>query len=412
MAARDSLVLGAGSVVAGLLAYVFFAVATRVLGAAAAAPVSVLWTYWAATAAVLTFPLQHWTIRTLAADRHEGTVARSLPRIWLATLALTLATAVAAYAARGALFDDDSVAFPLMTGVLTVGACLDGLVRGGLSGRRRYVATTLAMNAENGLRVALAVVVAVAGGGPEAFGWALALGAVALLAWPSALRFRRDEAHAGQPLNSPLALVSGLAGGSLIAQVVLTGAPIVLAAAGGSGTEVTSLFVALAVLRAPYIIALGMTPQLTSALTRLVVQGRSATLRRIRLLVLAAVLAGAGVAALIGATILLPVLRLVFGDEVGLARGQLALLGAGTAVALGNLFLLLLHLAYGRSHTASAAWLAALVGAAGWVLLGPGGPLTRTVVAFSLAQAVAFALLVAAGGPPAVATSEESSPVG
>jgi len=63
--ARDTTALGAGSLVTGLLAYVFFALSTRSLGASAAAPVSVLWTYWSFAAAALTFPLQHWIARSV-----------------------------------------------------------------------------------------------------------------------------------------------------------------------------------------------------------------------------------------------------------------------------------------------------------------------------------------------------------
>src|SRR4029453_6819025 len=87
--ARGSTALAAGSVVAGLLAYVFFALATRSLGAEGAAPVSILWSYWSAAAAVLTFTVQHWIIRTLAHDGHEGAVARSLPKFAIMAAGLT-----------------------------------------------------------------------------------------------------------------------------------------------------------------------------------------------------------------------------------------------------------------------------------------------------------------------------------
>ena len=59
--------LALGSVGAGVLAYVFFVVATRALGAEEAASVSVLWTWWGFTAAAITFPLQHWIARTVEA---------------------------------------------------------------------------------------------------------------------------------------------------------------------------------------------------------------------------------------------------------------------------------------------------------------------------------------------------------
>ena len=75
---RDSARLALGSAVAGVLAYVFFMLASRALGAERAAPVSVLWSIWAISAAVLTFPVQHWIIRRFTADGHEMHVSRAL----------------------------------------------------------------------------------------------------------------------------------------------------------------------------------------------------------------------------------------------------------------------------------------------------------------------------------------------
>ncbi|MBA2530378.1 MAG: hypothetical protein H0V19_10560, partial [Euzebyales bacterium] len=153
---KDTAALAVGTVASGALAYAYFAVATRALGPVAAAPISVLWTYWSAAAAVLTFPLQHWTIRTLAADGHEGRVARALPRVWAMVAVLAVVSSGVAFAARETLFDRPDAAFPLMVAAVTAGSCLFGVVRGGLAGRGRFVATAWAIFAENGLRVALA----------------------------------------------------------------------------------------------------------------------------------------------------------------------------------------------------------------------------------------------------------------
>ena len=75
---RAPVVLAAGSVVSGLLAYVLFALVTRGLGAEVAAPVSVLWTLWTFAAAALTFPLQHWITRSVVAGHEVATSLRQL----------------------------------------------------------------------------------------------------------------------------------------------------------------------------------------------------------------------------------------------------------------------------------------------------------------------------------------------
>jgi len=398
--ARDSVILAGGSVANGLLAYVFFALTTRSLGAEQAAPVAVLWSYWALSAAVLTFAVQHWVIRTLAHDGHGGTVAASLPRIVAGGVVLSVLAGLVAYAFRETLFDVDGIAFPAMIAGVTAGSLFVGLVRGALAGRQRYRATAASLAGENLVRVVVAILVAAAGGGAEAFGVAMVVGSLIGLVWLSSLRFDAPEpAHA---VGNPMALLSGVAGGALLAQVALTGAPIVLAVIGGASAEVTSLFVALAVWRAPYLVAIGVTPQLTTAFTRLVVQRRVRLLARLRVVVVGAVAVGAGLAALIGTTVLTPVLHFVFGSDVELSGVQLALLGAGTAVALGNLVLLLMLLALGRSRVAAIGWVAALVVASGWLGWSDADPLERVVVGFLLAQLTAFGLMLVLSRPSAM----------
>ncbi|HKA68436.1 MAG TPA: hypothetical protein VKG85_04865 [Actinomycetes bacterium] len=393
---RDSGALAAGSVVAGLLAYGSFALTTHSLGAEGAAPVSILWSYWTAVAAVLTFTLQHWTIRTLAHDRHEGTVARSLPTIAIMAAVLAGLAGLVAYVFREALFGDPGIIFPVLVAVITVGSMFIGLVRGALVGRHRYGATAASLVGENAVRLILAVAVAVTGGGSVAFGVALACGPVIGLVWVRSLRFDRTPAAAPvSESGSVLAMVSETAGGSLISQVVLTSAPVVLAAVGGAPDQVTSLFVALAVWRAPYVVALGVTPKLTGGLTRLAVNRQVKQLARFRILTMAGVAGVAAVAVLVGLTLFQPLLHVAFGSDIGLPNWALAATGVGTAIAIGNLVLLLLMLAFGRSRQATAAWAVAVAVAAGWLGLSSAlAPTSRVVAAFVIAEASAFILLL------------------
>ncbi|MCI0687888.1 MAG: hypothetical protein L0Y54_11720 [Sporichthyaceae bacterium] len=382
-----------GSVLAGLLAYGFFALATRSLGAAGAAPVSILWSFWAVAAAVLTFPVQHWTIRTLAHDGHEGTVARALPKIALLAAGLTVLVGLVAYVFREELFGDRGVAYPALVAAITAGSLFLGLLRGALAGRQRYIATAATLVGENSLRVTLAIVVAIAGGGAKAFGVALACGPIVGLVWIGSLRFARGQESA-PGLRSPLALVSETVGGSLIAQVVLTSAPVALAALGGAPDQVTALFVALAVWRAPYVIALGVTPKLTGGLTRLVVNGKAEQLTKLRALTVAGAVAAATVATLVGATVFEPLLQLAFGSDLDLETWALVAVGIGTAIALGNLVLLLFMLALGRSGATTAAWALAVVVTAAWLGFSTLDPTSRIVTGFVIAQATAFVLLL------------------
>jgi O-antigen/teichoic acid export membrane protein len=302
---------------------------------------------------------------------------------------------VGAFAFRHPLFHQDGVVFPTLIAAVTAGSFFVGLVRGALAGRGRYVATAASLIGENAIRVVAAAGVAFAGGGAKAFGVALVVGPLIGLVWARSLRFD-SSSPASSDLRSPLALVSGIAGGSLIAQIVLTSAPVVLAAIGGAQAEVTSLFVALAVWRAPYLLALGMSPRLTPALTLLVVDGQLRRLTRVRRMTVLGVVVGAAAAALVGLTLMQPVLHVAFGPDVNVNARALAALGVGTATALGNLVLLLMLLAFGRSRAATTSWAAALAVSVGWTVLSTMAPEPRVVVAFLLAQLTAFALLLAA----------------
>jgi O-antigen/teichoic acid export membrane protein len=156
------------------------------------------------------------------------------------------------------------------------------------------------------------------------------------------------------------------------------------------------LFVALALWRAPYLIALGVAPQLTSALSRTALAGDDQGLRKGRRWTLGAVLGAAALAFLAGATVVDPVLRVVFGPDVVLDWQTLALIGMGTAVAVGNLILLLLMLALGTSRPVNRAWLGAVVVVATILVAVPLTSTDRVATAFAAAQVTAFAMLLTA----------------
>ena len=85
---RDTSALGVGAALSGVLAYVFFALVTQVLGPVRAAPVSVLWAYWSFAGAALTFPLQHWVSRSVPAHDGERSVREALPGVALVSVGL------------------------------------------------------------------------------------------------------------------------------------------------------------------------------------------------------------------------------------------------------------------------------------------------------------------------------------
>jgi len=274
-------------------------------------------------------------------------------------------------------------------------------VRGGLSARGRFVAVAWSLVAENGVRCAAAGVLLAAGDTRVvAYGLCLVAGSLVVVLWPSALRFGTEGDATGGP--HPFAFLAGASVSQLIGQVVLTGPPILLALAGGAPGDVTTLFAALALLRAPYILALGMVAQLTTWVTRAVVTGNLSALARmrvrLRLATLVTVALAAGGAALLGPF----VLPLVFGPDVTLGSFAMALIAAGCALAVTNLVLVVSGLAQGRSSPVAWCWVGSVLAAGVTYVALTGLPLEDTVIwSFLAAETVAFALLsVVEARPP------------
>lgn len=390
---RDSTALAAGAAVSGLLAYVFFALSTRSLGAAEAAPVSVLWTYWSFTAAALTFPLQHWLSRTAAA-RGGASVARSgLPGVAGLVVVLSLLAGGLAWLVREPLFGRADPWFPVLVGVVTVGSAFVGVVRGSLSARHRFVAVAMALVAENLLRcVAAVVLVALHQESAVDLGVCLAAGALACAVWPPTFRSRRGPATGVS--ESPLRFLSGVSVGQLLAQIVLTGGPVLLALSGGSAAEVTALFAALALFRAPYTFAIGQVSQLTGRLTVLFVRGRHPQLRRVRLLVLSGTVLTTAVAGALGGLVGPDLLRWIFGPGVYLSAGLAAVVAVGSAAALASLVMTVMIMAQDRGFGVARAWGVAVLGGAVAFTLLPAEPLARTCWVFLVAESLALAALV------------------
>ncbi|WP_344304607.1 hypothetical protein [Nocardioides bigeumensis] len=385
--------LAVGSIVSGVLAYVFFAVVTRALGATDAAPVSVLWAWWGFAAAGVTFPVQHWVARSVTADGSEGPVGGALPRVVLLVLLASVASWLLAWLLRETLFDGIG-AFPLLVGAVTALSGLMGLVRGLLAARARFGAVGAVLVAENALRcLVAALLVAVGSRSPAAYGFALLAGYAACLAWPSAWRPRGSGAA-----RPSAAFLGGAAGGQLVGQAVLTGGPVVLALGGGAPAEVTALFAGLALFRAPYTLAVGQVSALTTRVTDLVVGGRTDRVRRLHRGVVAATVVAAPLAALVGGLLGPPALRLVFGADAALAGRPSALVAVGTTVAVAGLVLTVLAMAHDRAPSIALAWVVALVpGAAAYALVDDS--LDRVVVAFVVVEAVAWLGLSLAGRP-------------
>lgn len=391
---RDTTALAVGSAITGVMSYVIFAVTTRALGAGDAAAVSVLWTFWSFAAAALTFPLQHWISRTAAADRGTTGVRRALPRVALLATSASLIVGLASYLLREPLFHRDDALFPTLVTCLMAGSALTGIVRGGLSVRRRFVDIAGTLVAENTLRCVLIFGLVVAGvDSPAAYGLCIVVGNLTCLLWPAGLRFA--ESGQANHQGSALGFLAGTSLGQTLGQVVLTGGPVLLAVSGGSPADVTILFAGLALFRAPYTLAIGVVAQLTGRLTALVVERRTRELHRIRFVIISATIVVGGAGAALADWLGPWVVRLVFGRDITLDGSASALLALASTLAVSNLLMTIAVIAHGRPGATSAAWLFGIVAAV--PLLATGfEPLHRVAAVFLVAEGVAWLVLLAA----------------
>ena len=390
---RDTTALALGAAVSGLLAYAVFALTTRTLGPEAAAPVSVLWSYWSFAGAAFTFPLQHWIASSVVAHG-EGVVRANLPRLSLIVAAAALLLGGLAWVAREPLFHRDDTWFPGMVALVSIGSAFIGVARGGLSADGQFVRVAWSFVAENAMRCAAVLVLVLAGvGSPVAYGLCLVAGYLVAVFWPASLRFGRHRTSMEE--HTPFAFLTGAALAQLLSQVVLTGGPVVLALAGGTPAEVTALFAALALFRAPFIVALGVVSQLTGRITRLFVAGEAATLRRVRNVIVGTTAGSALFAGLGGALLGPALLKLIFGSAVQFPSGQAALVAVGSVVAIGNLFVTVTVMAQNRPSAVARPWVVAVIAAGlGFVALGGLPPSERTVWCFLIAEVAAFVTLV------------------
>lgn len=394
---REAAALATGSAIGGALAYVFFVLVIRALGAEPAAPVTVLWAWWGFAGAALTFPVQHWIARTSATEAGEAQVRRGLPHVAAAVLAMSVLAGGLAWWAHERLFGADGEWFALLVLGVGIGSGLLGLPRGLLSGRRRFVGVAASIVAENAVRCVVAAALAIAGvEDPLLYGYALLAGYASIVLWPGALVPRRVGTSAAGAPGRPLSFVSGASASQLIAQATLTGGPVVVAAIGGAPVEVTVLFAGLALFRAPYTLALGLVSALTGRLTQLVEAADWGGLARIRRVVLVGAVLLCALGAGLGAWWGPPVMELVFGAGVRLGTEDAALVAVGTVLAMANLVLTVGLLARNRAGAAFGCWAVGIpfgVLVLGWVGT---DPVNRVCWTFVAVEVVAFAALWAA----------------
>jgi len=388
----DSIALAAGSLTNGIAAYLYVVIGTQALGATSFAPISILWTIWSFAAATLTFPIQHWVIRTVQAEGGERPIRTARGTLAAATGVVMVLTLVASVIWRDRLFGSAGIGYPALAAVIVLSAGLLGLSRGLVAARGQFKAAAAIVAGENLLRVGVGCLVLLLSGGAFAYAAALAAGIGILIFYPQSL-IPRDTGSAGHV--SAGRMLAGIAGGTLIAQIVLTGPPVLLAILGGEQQTITALFTTAAVSRAPYLVALGLAIRGNARLSWLALNEPDRLASVTRLIAGVSVVA-APVAALLAARIGPPIIEFVFGPNTSLPAGPTALVVGASVLALGNLALMVVLIARGDSGRITMSWLVAGACAVASVAVLGSTPLDQATLAFMVAELAAFGALVVA----------------
>jgi hypothetical protein len=380
-ATRDFSSLGVASLVNGLAAYGFATTATHAFGTADAAPVVALWTIWLVVTAALTFPIQHWIVLRGA--------ERRVPTRMLAVTTVAAAVVVGAgsFAFRHLFFDARSIAYPLIAAGIALGSVPIGVCRGRLIALGHVSRTAMILAVENIIRLVAGLCVVALDGSVAAFSATILTGYLVLVAYPRRQASASSDADGDASFREAVRSVGLVGASTLVAQLVLTGGPLVVAASGASSTIVTATFATLAVARLAYLATVGASLRFTAALAEL---RDAAALRRIGWGVSAGGFALVPVAALAAAVVGPELIGVLFGKGSELPTSSTVLIAVGSVLAVTSLLLLLVAFAAGRAPLVFATWMvAATVGVVVYAALFGLDPELRFATTFAIVEFLA-----------------------
>lgn len=401
---EGTLAVGAGLLVLGLTAYVFFVVSARALGPERYSSLSVLWTLVFFAAPGFLFPLEQEVSRAVSSRRALGIGGGPvIRRAAVLGAALAGGLAVITLALSGPildhLFDGQVLLLVGLVASLPVYAALH-LTRGALSGTGRFAAYGTLLAGDGLLRVALALVFALVGlktAGP--YGLLIAGASAAILLTVASRQRGILEPGPEAPWSELSEALGWLLLGSVLAQAFVNASvPLVKVLADEGQDAIAGQFQAgLIITRVPLFLFQAVQASLLPKLSGYAASGMYEDFRHgLKKLIVAVV--GIGVVATIGAFAIGPwVLRLAFGSEFDkLGNADLGYLSlAGACFMLSTALSQALIALRGYSKVA-AGWSVALVVFAIGVVVGPGllGRVELGLVAGSAMSVVAMAVLL------------------
>ncbi|MFQ5947468.1 MAG: lipopolysaccharide biosynthesis protein [Acidimicrobiia bacterium] len=384
-----------GTVVASFSAYLFQVVGGRVLGPADFAPVTALLTVHFIVFTVLLMPVEQFTIRSITLGR-DLLVTGGGREIGVIVIGSALLAAVFTFLARDEYFGDAASYTAIIVAVVLADAAL-ALGRGYLAGYRRFrdygLVSGLAALVRLGLAVAF-IQIAVSG---EAFGWALALAPLIVLAWRPFGRPNRPLPESSTVPESARRFLSGFVLANAAAQILLLAAPLAVLPLGGSEALMSIVFVTFQLFRAPIVMVQNLLARFLPPFTSFAAHGLHHELRKWALRFGAVAILTAAPAAAAGALLGPEIVSALFGREFLPSATLSGIAAVGMLLASASLFAGQVLVARGQTPALAVAWVVGFVVAVVTLLLCPGDPDVRVAVGFLAGEFAALAAIVLAG---------------
>jgi len=403
---RSAATLSAGVGLAGVLTYVFFALASHNLEPVAYGELVVLWSAVFVTISILHRPVEQLISRGVAEHRARGeSVGATIRAAALIQGVVALGFALAALALRGQLEDgllsgDETLYWIYVGSVLAFAASF--FARGFLAGEGRFQLLGALLVFESASRMAFSLAVAVGiADGRTAIAVGIAVAPlvsliVVPLAFASTRRHTDPPTRSGRPRFSSSSFAAAVFVIMLSEQVLLNGGPLLVNGAEGAAAA-GFIFNVLMVARAPLLVFQGIAISLLPHLTRLRSSGGGEADAAFGLSVTVTLRAVAGFTAVVAVTVAAAgpqLMQLAFGDRFDYDRTGLLIVTAAMGLYLAATTLSQASLAQGQARRAASAWGACAVVFLVWSAV----PLLedaarRIEIGLLAAAAVLFALL-------------------
>lgn len=374
----------AGGLVGAILAYVFQAVGGRALGDEGFAPIAAIWTAFFIVASILLVPLEQYVTRETSRGRAIADDLRVI--VSVAVLGVLAGGGYVLWTLDSAIFGGDWT-YVLIMALLVVGYTVLFTAKGVLAGNRRFAVVGWALILENAFRLIAGLAILAVAVEASALAWAMVVAPTAALL----LRFWRYDRSEGDvaPVGARRFLGAYITGSSA-SQLLLAGAPLGVAALGGSPALFSVVFVTFTLYRAPLTLIYSLQSRILPYLVALGERGDDSGLRRIAVRVLAAGTVLTVLGGLVGWLVGPEVVSLLFTEDFSPARRVAALTAGGMMAAstaqIGGQVLV----ARARTPSLASAWITGLAVALVGMLVTAGTPDLRVATGFAAGEVAAM----------------------